>query len=44
VNTERGSIRADVLVLACNAYLDRLDPKLASCVLPVGTYQVATAP
>ena len=44
VTTERGRIRADVLVLACNAYLDRLDPQLASCVLPVGTYQVATAP
>lgn len=44
VTTERGRIRADVLVLACNAYLDRLDPKLSSCVLPVGTYQVATAP
>ena len=44
VSTERGQIRADVLVLACNAYLDKLDPQLASCVLPVGTYQVATAP
>ncbi|WP_283190402.1 FAD-binding oxidoreductase [Pseudomonas sp. PMCC200344] len=44
VTTEHGSIRADVLVLACNAYLDQLDPELASCVLPVGTYQVATAP
>ncbi|ROM94444.1 FAD-binding oxidoreductase [Pseudomonas brassicacearum] len=44
VTTERGSIRANVLVLACNAYLDQLDPALASCVLPVGTYQVATAP
>ncbi|SEM47186.1 Glycine/D-amino acid oxidase [Pseudomonas sp. ok272] len=44
VRTERGSIRADVLVLACNAYLDRLDPALARRVLPVGTYQVATAP
>lgn len=44
VTTERGRIRADVLVLACNAYLDRLDPQLSSCVLPVGTYQVATAP
>jgi glycine/D-amino acid oxidase-like deaminating enzyme len=43
VTTERGRIRADVLVLACNAYLDRLDPQLSSCVLPVGTYQVATA-
>jgi len=44
VTTERGRIRADVLVLACNAYLDRLDPQLSSCVLPVGTYQVATTP
>ena len=44
VNTEHGSVRADVLVLACNAYLDELDPQLSSCILPVGTYQVATAP
>jgi gamma-glutamylputrescine oxidase len=44
VTTEHGRIRADVLVLACNAYLDRLDPQLARRVLPVGTYQVATAP
>ena len=44
VSTERGQIRADVLVLACNAYLDKLHPQLASRVLPVGTYQVATAP
>ena len=44
VTTGRGRVRADVLVLACNAYLDRLDPTLSSCVLPVGTYQVATAP
>jgi glycine/D-amino acid oxidase-like deaminating enzyme len=44
VITERGSVRADVLVLACNAYLDELDPQLSGCILPVGTYQVATAP
>lgn len=44
VTTGRGRIRADVLVLACNAYLDQLDPQLSSCVLPVGTYQVATVP
>ncbi|MFJ5282945.1 NAD(P)/FAD-dependent oxidoreductase [Pseudomonas sp. NPDC088429] len=43
VNTARGSVRADVLILACNAYLDELDPQLAACILPVGTYQVATA-
>ncbi|SKC88949.1 NAD(P)/FAD-dependent oxidoreductase [Paraburkholderia hospita] len=40
--TERGEVRADVLVLACNAYIDRLDPELARRLLPVGTYQVAT--
>lgn len=43
-NTNRGTVRADTLVLACNAYIDQLDPHLASRVLPVGTYQVATRP
>ncbi|KVH33227.1 FAD-dependent oxidoreductase [Burkholderia cepacia] len=42
--TARGEVRADVLVLACNAYVDRLDRDLARRLLPVGTYQVATAP
>ncbi|MDI9690578.1 FAD-dependent oxidoreductase, partial [Burkholderia cenocepacia] len=42
--TTRGEVRADVLVLACNAYVDRLDRDLARRLLPVGTYQVATAP
>jgi gamma-glutamylputrescine oxidase len=43
-NTIRGTVRADTLVLACNAYIDQLDPHLASRLLPVGTYQVATRP
>ncbi|AOJ66394.1 FAD-dependent oxidoreductase [Burkholderia ubonensis] len=42
--TAAGAARADVLVLACNAYVDRLDPGLSRRLLPVGTYQVATAP
>ncbi len=42
--TDKGEVRADVLVLACNAYIDRLDRKLSRRMLPVGTYQVATAP
>ncbi|MBS7662826.1 FAD-binding oxidoreductase [Pseudomonas lalucatii] len=42
--TERGEVRGDVLVLACNAYIDRLDRDLAARLLPVGSYQVATAP
>jgi gamma-glutamylputrescine oxidase len=44
VSTERGSIRADVLVLACNAYIDELNPQLSRRVLSAGCYQVATAP
>jgi len=43
VRTAQGEIRSDVLVLACNAYIDRLDKTLSKRMLPVGTYQVATA-
>ncbi|HSC83241.1 MAG TPA: FAD-binding oxidoreductase [Pseudomonas sp.] len=42
--TEHGEVHGDVLVLACNAYIDRLDRTLAKRLLPVGSYQVATAP
>ncbi|WP_437879652.1 NAD(P)/FAD-dependent oxidoreductase [Pseudomonas sp. LRF_L74] len=42
--TEHGEVHADVLVLACNAYIDRLDRTLSARLLPVGSYQVATAP
>jgi gamma-glutamylputrescine oxidase len=42
--TDKGEVRAGVLVLACNAYIDRLDRRLSRRMLPVGTYQVATAP
>ncbi|HEY4802993.1 MAG TPA: FAD-binding oxidoreductase [Paraburkholderia sp.] len=41
-NTRDGMVRAGALVLACNAYIDRLDSELAARVLPVGTWQVAT--
>ncbi len=41
--TEHGEVRGDVLVLACNAYIDRLDRTLSKRLLPVGSYQVATA-
>jgi glycine/D-amino acid oxidase-like deaminating enzyme len=42
--TDRGEVRCQVLVLACNAYIDRLDRNLSRRLLPVGSYQVATAP
>ncbi|WP_322978034.1 FAD-binding oxidoreductase [Pseudomonas sp. C11] len=44
VRTEQGSVQADQLVLACNNYIDALEPRLARRILPVGTYQIATAP
>jgi len=44
VTTEHGRIRADVVVLACNAYLDDLHPRLSRRLLSAGCYQVATAP
>ncbi|MGC1333420.1 NAD(P)/FAD-dependent oxidoreductase, partial [Pseudomonas sp.] len=40
--TDLGEVSCDVLVLACNAYLDGLDRRISSRVLPVGSYQVAT--
>jgi len=41
--TDKGEVRAGALVLAFNAYVDRLDRKLSRRMLPVGTYQVATS-
>jgi len=42
VNTEQGQINCDVLVLACNAYIDQLDPGLSRKVLPVSSLVVTT--
>nr|WP_017677234.1 FAD-binding oxidoreductase [Pseudomonas chengduensis] len=42
VRTGQGSVQADNLVLACNTYIDDLEPRLARRILPVGTYQIAT--
>jgi gamma-glutamylputrescine oxidase len=42
VRTEHGQIRCDALVLACNAFIDRLDPALNRRLLPVGSFIVTT--
>jgi gamma-glutamylputrescine oxidase len=44
VHTEHGQVGADFVVLACNAYLDELDPALRSKIMPVGNYVIATEP
>lgn len=44
VHTAQGQVETDTLVLACNAYLGRLDPTLGGKVLPAGSYIIATEP
>jgi gamma-glutamylputrescine oxidase len=44
VETAAGSVRADKVVLAGNAYLGRTEPKLFGAVIPAGSYVVATEP
>jgi gamma-glutamylputrescine oxidase len=44
VDTEHGKVRASKVILACNAYLDQLEPRLASKVMPINNYMIATEP
>ena len=42
--TDTGSVTARFLVLAGNAYLGTLAPRLAAMIMPVATYLIATEP
>ena len=44
VHTANGTVQANTLVLACNAYLNGLNPQLGGKVLPAGSYIIATEP
>lgn len=44
VHAARGQVRAKYLVLACNAYINGLEPTLSGKVLPAGSYVIATEP
>ena len=44
VHTAHGSVVADQVVLAGNAYLDGLVPELEGYILPAGSYLIATEP
>ncbi len=39
-----GRVRAETLVLGCNAHLDELEPRLTGKVLPAGSYVIVTEP
>lgn len=44
INTAHGKVRADRVILACNAYIDRLEPRICSKVMPINNYMIATEP
>jgi len=44
VVTPFGTVRADKVVLAGNAYLDGAEPRIESAVIPAGSYIIATEP
>lgn len=44
VQTAQGQVRARFVVIACNAYLGSLEPRLAAKTMPCGTQVVATEP
>ena len=44
VRTAAGSVRATYVLLACDAFLGDLDPRLAGQMMPVGSYIAATEP
>lgn len=44
VRTAQGEVRAKTVIVACNAYIGELEPKLSAKSMPCGTQVVATVP
>lgn len=44
VHTAQGQVRAQFVIVACNAYIGELEPKLTKMGMPCGTQVVATEP
>lgn len=44
IHTDKGRVKARQVLMACNAYLDGLDRKAQSVVLPVASYIAVTEP
>jgi len=44
VHTAQGQVRARYVIVACNAYIGELEPKLAGMSMPCGTQVIATEP
>ena len=44
IRTDRGEVQAQYLVLACNGYLEKLEPRAAARIMPINNYMLATEP
>lgn len=44
IQTPGGLVKARYVVLGCNGYLEKLEPRLAGKIMPINNYIVATAP
>ncbi|MEH6582428.1 MAG: FAD-binding oxidoreductase [Halioglobus sp.] len=44
VKTDQGTVSAHYLVLACNGYLEKLEPRTAGKIMPINNYMLATEP
>ncbi|MCH8117747.1 MAG: FAD-binding oxidoreductase [Proteobacteria bacterium] len=44
VTTADGSVGANYVVLACNGYLGRLEPRVAGKIMPINNFMIATEP
>lgn len=44
VHTDAGSVRADLLIIGCNGYLDGLEPAINGKIMPINNFILATEP
>ena len=42
IRTDHGQLRASFIVLACNGYLGRLEPRLTGSIMPINNFILAT--
>ena len=44
VHTATGTVTASELILACNGYIDKLEPKINGYIMPINNFVIATEP
>jgi gamma-glutamylputrescine oxidase len=44
VTTAQGTVQANFIVLGCNGYLGKLEPRVAGRIMPINNFMIATEP